>query len=186
MSRLVIIASLFALAAPAALAVPPSGQGKPESTATSAPSAAVLCKQQRRMIGMAAFRELHAPNGSPKAAMDACLTKQVRTAASAAKNAAMECKAERADSDFVADPAHGGKTFEQFYGENENGKNAFGKCVSSKSKQDVTSQQAATVKAAKQCKAMRASSRSEFDAAYGTKRNAFGKCVSSKAKEQDG
>ena len=109
MNRLVIVASLFALAAPTALAVPPSGQGKPESTAVSTPSAAELCKQQRRMIGMKAFRELYAPNGTPKAALEACLTKQVQTAASAAKNAAMECKAERADSDgFAADPAHGG------------------------------------------------------------------------------
>lgn len=181
-SRLVIIASLFALAAPAALAVPPSGQGKPESS-PAPPSAAELCKQQRRTIGMAAFRELYASSGSPKAAMDACLARQVQTTSSAAKNAALECKAERADPAFVS--GHGGKTFEQFYGANDNGRNAFGKCVSSKVKQEVTAQQTATLKAAKKCKAMRANSKSEFDAAYGTKKNAFGKCVSSNAKEQD-
>lgn len=183
MSRLVIIVSLFALAVPAAFAAPPAGKGKPESSATSAPSAGDLCKQQRRTIGMAAFRQLYAPNGKPKAAMDACLLKQVQTTSSAAKNAAMECKAERADLNFSA--THEGKTFEQFYGTvNSNGKNAFGKCVSSKVKKDVTSQQAATVSAAKQCKAMRANQKADFDAAYGTKQNAFGKCVSSKAKKQ--
>jgi hypothetical protein len=47
-------------------------------------------------------------------------------------SAAKQCKAEQAqsDSDFAA--AHGGKTFTQQYGTNKNGKNAFGKCVSSK------------------------------------------------------
>ena len=180
MSRLVIIASLFALAAPAALAVPPSGQGKPESS-PAPPSAAELCKQQRRTIGMAAFRALYAPTGSPQAAMAACLTKQVQTTSSAAKNAAMECKAEREDPTFAS--GHEGKTWEQVYG---NARNAFGKCVSSKVTEDVTAQQTATLKAAKKCKDMRANSKPEFDAAYGTKKNAFGKCVSSNAKGQDG
>src|SRR5829696_6177128 len=51
-------------------------------------------------------------------------------------NAAKECEAERAmsDEDFGAVPEHGGKTFEQFYGTNENLSNAFGKCVSTKAK----------------------------------------------------
>jgi len=49
------------------------------------------------------------------------------------KNAAkQQCKAERADPGFAA--AHQGKTFEQFYGTNKNGKNAHGKCVSNKAK----------------------------------------------------
>jgi hypothetical protein len=43
-------------------------------------------------------------------------------------NAAKECKAERSDPAFAA--AHDGKTFEEFYGTNANGRNAFGKCVS--------------------------------------------------------
>ncbi len=49
-------------------------------------------------------------------------------------NSAEECRAEQSQKpeDFKA--AHGGKTFTEFYGTNENGKNAFGKCVSSKSK----------------------------------------------------
>jgi hypothetical protein len=44
------------------------------------------------------------------------------------KNAAKQCKAERSDSSFAA--ARENKTFEQFYGTNKNGKNAYGKCVS--------------------------------------------------------
>ncbi len=55
-------------------------------------------------------------------------------------NAAKACKAEQADPDFAA--SHDGKTFDEFYGTNGNpkketpgtGKNAFGKCVSTKAK----------------------------------------------------
>jgi hypothetical protein len=44
------------------------------------------------------------------------------------KNAAKQCAAERSDPGFAA--AHGGKSFEEFYGTNHNKRNAFGKCVS--------------------------------------------------------
>jgi hypothetical protein len=54
-------------------------------------------------------------------------------------NAARTCKAEREDPNFAA--SHDGKTFDEFYGTNTPnpkgkgaGKNAFGKCVSSKAK----------------------------------------------------
>jgi hypothetical protein len=47
------------------------------------------------------------------------------------KNAAKECDAERSDPNFAT--THDGKSFEQFYGTNKNGRNAFGKCVSGKS-----------------------------------------------------
>jgi hypothetical protein len=46
------------------------------------------------------------------------------------KNAAKQCQAESTDADFAAE--HGGKTFAEFYGTNKNRRNAFGKCVSSK------------------------------------------------------
>jgi hypothetical protein len=64
---------------------------------------------------------------SQKAKEEAAERKAART------NAAKECRAERSDPNFAA--THGGKTFEQFYGKNTNGKNAYGKCVSSKAKQ---------------------------------------------------
>jgi hypothetical protein len=50
-------------------------------------------------------------------------------------SAAKQCKAEKAQSDEEFGAAHGGKTFAQQYGTNKNGKNAFGKCVSSKAKE---------------------------------------------------
>jgi hypothetical protein len=60
MKRLLTIAALVCLAAPAAFAAPPAGQ---ES------SAAKTCKAQRSAVGMNAFRLQYAPTGNPKAAM---------------------------------------------------------------------------------------------------------------------
>ena len=197
MRRFVIIAAVFSLAVPAAFAAPPPGKGKPEGAGPKAesaqsPSASDLCKRQRQTIGMAAFRQLYAQNGTPKAAMDACLLKQVQVSSTAAKNAAKACKAEQADPNFAG--SHGGKTFTQFYGTNGNGMNAFGKCVSSKVKSSVQSQQSNTVNAAKKCKAEQADPNfagshggKTFTQYYGTNgngRNAFGKCVSKLAQQQ--
>jgi hypothetical protein len=111
----------------------------------------------------------------------------------ALKNAAKECKAERADPDFAA--THDGKSFQEFYGTNKNGKNAYGKCVSQKAKahkeaaDEADKQEVQAFKnAAKQCKAEQADpgfaaahGGKSFEEFYGTnknKRNAFGKCVS--------
>ncbi|MGH3136887.1 MAG: hypothetical protein ACRDPV_10400 [Gaiellaceae bacterium] len=127
-------------------------------------------------MGMATFRELYAPTGKPKAAMDACLVKQVQTTSTQAKNAAMACKVERGTT------AESIAAFELKYGTNGNKKNAFGKCVSGTAQDAVEAQQDATMNAAKKCKSMRTSNRAAFDAAYGTKKNAFGKCVSKLAK----
>jgi DNA-directed RNA polymerase subunit M/transcription elongation factor TFIIS len=176
MKNLVILASLFALGVPAAFAAPPAGQGKQAAT----PSASQLCKQQRNTIGMAAFRALYAPTGTPKAAMNACLQAQKPIVGISAKNAAKECGVER-DADEAA--------FNAKYGKNANDKNAYGKCVSMKTKENVTAQQQATLNAAKTCKAEKAQGAQAFSDKYGTnknKRNAFGKCVSKLAKEQSG
>ncbi len=184
MKRLLIIATLFGLAVPAAFAVPPAGQGQGQSGQSAASSAADLCRQQRGTIGMSAFRALYAPTGSPKDAMDACLTRQVQVATTAAKNAAKACKAEQADSNFATATGHMSKPFAEYYGTNENDKNAFGKCVSMKTQAAVAASQSATMSAAKKCKAERSSHRAAFDAAYGTKKNAFGKCVSKLTMQQ--
>jgi hypothetical protein len=114
----------------------------------------------------------------------------------ALKSAAKDCKAERADANFAS--THGGKTFQEFYGTNKNGKNAYGKCVSAKARAqkaakdaDDAEEVAAFKNAAKECAAERADAGfpaahegKTFEEFYGTnhnKRNAFGKCVSSKS-----
>jgi hypothetical protein len=107
----------------------------------------------------------------------------------ALKNAAKQCKAERADADFPA--SHDGKSFKEVYGN-------FGKCVSTKAHeqkraedQDDAQEVQAFKNAAKECAAERsdpgfpaAHDGKSFEDFYGSnhnKRNAFGKCVSSKA-----
>ncbi len=109
------------------------------------------------------------------------------------KNAATKCKAER--------QSMGVEAFQKKYGTNHNLKNAFGKCVSFKSKDNKDNKDEKDEKdeddekgekgeqssgAAKACKAERASTGVEaFAKKYGTNhnlKNAFGKCVSGKSK----
>ena len=173
MTRLATVVALVLLAAPAAFAVPPGGAQQPSGSQN--------CKEQRRSMGMADFRSLYAPNGKPKAAMDACLAKQAQSSTAEAKNASKACKAERAKL--------GDEAFAEKYGTNKNGRNAHGKCVSETVAEETEETQEATLNAAKKCKAERSSlGVEEFGKKYGTnpnKRNAFGKCVSQKAKEDE-
>jgi hypothetical protein len=105
----------------------------------------------------------------------------------ARENAAHECKAER-----TADPA----AFQENYGDNKNGKNAFGKCVSQKAHENKAEEDAEDAQeveefknAAKACAAERREmGREAFADEHGTNengRNAFGKCVSEKVAEGD-
>jgi flagellar hook assembly protein FlgD len=116
-------------------------------------------------------------------------------AQSAADNAAKTCKAERASM--------GVEAFRKKYGTNHNLMNAFGKCVSAKSKDKANKDDEKDEKdekdddneaqdnGAKKCKAERSAMGVEaFAKKYGTNhnlKNAFGKCVSSlsKAKNKD-
>ena len=101
----------------------------------------------------------------------------------AAKNAAKDCKAER---DLNAE------AFKTQYGTNKNGKNAFGKCVSSKASEKKAAMDAADAQeiaeiknAVKECKAERDANPTTFKTTYGKNKNdknAFGKCVSSKTR----
>lgn len=107
-------------------------------------------------------------------------------APSADNKAAKSCKAER--------QSMGVEAFQKKYGTNHNLHNAFGKCVSGKSKDDTDEkadkgEQGEKVSAAaKACKTERAAGTEAFAKKYGTNhnsKNAFGKCVSSKSKTKD-
>jgi hypothetical protein len=92
------------------------------------------------------------------------------------RNAAKECKAERQASEVA---------FAQKYGTNANDKNAFGKCVSQKAKEEQAERRAARRAAQQDCRTERAQDKDAFAQKYGTnknKRNAFGKCVSQTAR----
>jgi cobalamin biosynthesis protein CobT len=53
--------------------------------------------------------------------------------------AEQSCRAQQSDPNFAA--KHGGKTFEQFYGNNKNGEDAFGECVSDQTQSSSASSQ---------------------------------------------
>ena len=123
------------------------------------------------------------------ASMSRCVIRTTAEEASeetkARKNAAHECKEERAlDRDAFAEK----------YGTNANKKNAYGKCVSSKAKaeeeeMDEADAEEATERkqAARECAGEREEiGREAFATKWGTnanKKNAFGKCVSKTARE---
>lgn len=164
-----------AVLAPAAFAQS-GGQGK---------SPAQFCKNELATLGAANFRSMYAPGGSGANAMGKCVSKHARAAAANRTNAAKACAAERdmPEADFRA--SHDGKSFGELYGRNDNDRNAYGKCVSSKTQTANAKQEAATMKAARACKAERAQDRTAFTARYGGKAaSAFGRCVSSKSKRQ--
>lgn len=123
---------------------------------------------KKALIACAAGALLVAPGATAKP------TKTDRT------NAAKECRAERGSTDATRE------AFRLKFGTNANGKNAFGKCVSSTSKEEKAERKEAAGNAAKECKAERDANPALFAETHGTNknsRNAFGKCVSAKAKE---
>jgi hypothetical protein len=72
---------------------------------------------------------------------------------------------------------------------NVTAKNAHGKCVSSKTRENKTetakAAKQAHTNAAKTCKEQRESDAAGFATQWGTKRNAYGKCVSATARQQE-
>ena len=174
MKRVFLLVAAMAVMAPAAFAA-----GGDQGT-----SPAKACKTELASIGAANFRLLYAPGGTGANAMGKCVSKHAKLAAAAGTNAAKTCATEQAmaEADFRA--AHSGKSFAEFYGQNKNDRNAFGKCVSTKANAATLAAEAATLKAAKTCKTERAADKTAFTARYGGKASAFGKCVSSKSKKR--
>jgi hypothetical protein len=168
------------LALLAALAVPVAAAAKPDDSDRRA--AHKECKQLRGKTratreGFRATYQSMSRCVRQKAAEEEAERKEART------NAAQECKAER--------KSLGPDAFAEKYGENRNGKNAYGKCVSTRARQhkdemdDEDRANAAEHRnAAKRCAAERREMGDEaFAEKYGKNhngRNAFGKCVSQK------
>ena len=147
---LIVIAAFLTLSVPAALAVPPADKGKPEKPgkSQSAPgqsaekNAAKACKAERGTTpdSIAKFKEKYAPNHPNGAnAFGKCVSGMAKKAKEqgaeeqeeARENAAKKCKAERGTTpDSIA------KFKEKYAPNHPNGANAFGKCVSGKSKKN--------------------------------------------------
>jgi len=136
-------------------------------------SAGQLCQEQKRAMGDTAFKALYGTNSNKSNAFGNCVSKQNAQSAENRQNAAKACSDER--------KTLGEQPFRDKYGKNDNKANAFGKCVSLKAQAETADEQAATIKAAKTCKAERkAMGDRAFKTKYGTnpnKSNAFGKCV---------
>jgi hypothetical protein len=175
---------IAALAVTAALALPAAAFADGTADGTSP---AQSCKDQRTAIGATAFKDLYGTNKNRSNAFGKCVSRQARAQRAATQdakdNAPAKCRAER-DADAAA--------FAAKYGSNRRGTNAFGKCVSQTAKAEATDaveqQNDATIDAAKDCKAERASDPAAFADKYGTNennRNAFGKCVSQHASDHD-
>ncbi|TML80143.1 MAG: hypothetical protein E6G07_06670 [Actinobacteria bacterium] len=117
---ILVVAAMAAMAIPAiSIADQPSQQNEK--------NAAKFCKALRDAAGKDNFRSMF---GGGKNAFGTCVSKNAKKDQQQDKtahaNAAKQCKAEQAQ-----DPA----AFKQKYGTNKNKSNAFGKCVSQKSKQ---------------------------------------------------
>jgi hypothetical protein len=196
MRKAIVFALVAAVAAPV-LAV------ADEPSATDKQNAEKQCRALRDGMGKTAFKQLYGTNKNRSNAFGKCVSKKAKDEqaerAAAKSNAAKQCKAEQEDANFAAN--HDGKSFDQFYGTGKNGKNAFGKCVSQKARQNKQKADDAdkkhdqeVVNAARSCRAEQKDPHfadshqgKTFSDFYGTnrnKRNAFGKCVSQKVHAQ--
>ena len=181
-ARFMIAALLAALVVPAiALAVEgPTGQDRE--------NAARACKALRTSMGDATFKQTYGTvQSNRRNAFGRCVSQWTRAERLNRQSAQTACEAEKADPDFAA--THGGKSFDQFYGNGPNGANALKRCISLKTRTAAAEAKSDTLSAAKQCKAERALGAPAFRAKYGKNandRNAFGKCVSALAKAQNG
>ena len=166
--RKLMLGAVMALVLPAAAL---AGQGAPTATAL----ATKACKTEKSQMGTKTFKNTYAAKSVAKATK-ACLAKQGVAAETQIRNAAQACKAERA--------AMGTEGFVQKYapaGTNHNGRNAHGKCVSSRARAASAERTENRVAAAETCNTMTAD-KAAFDERFGTGKNAFGKCVSKTAK----
>jgi hypothetical protein len=165
----------------------------------AAPAAAAKPSKADKREAQKECRTLRGTTDAEREAFDAlyrnfgaCVSQKAREAKAERKaaktNAARECREERGDTEASRE------AFRAKYGTNENGRNAFGKCVSEKAKAKQAEQDAEDAEeaeerknAAEECDEERgetAETRKAFEEKYGTngnKRNAFGKCVSQKA-----
>jgi hypothetical protein len=188
--------SVTALVAVPAAALANAGTGNPPGLTTSQQhqtqsgsststqsTAEKQCRSERTTMGTAAFSALFQTNKNKHNAFGKCVSKlanqDTADQASAHSTAEKTCRAAQS-----SDPTG----FQQKYGNNTNGRNAFGMCVSSTEKTLAgameNKQIHAQEQAAKTCHSLQMSNAATFSQTYGTGRNAFGKCVSQHAKSQ--
>jgi hypothetical protein len=150
-----------------------SANSKSEQSGRTNP--AQTCKALRTQLGKALFNQTYGKNANDQNAFGKCVSATAKAQVGNEVSASASCKAQQSDPNFAAN--HGGKTFEQYYGTNADGSNAFGMCVSSTAKAANHAQGQAIVNAARACRSEQKADPAAFKTKYGT----FGKCVASKA-----
>jgi hypothetical protein len=137
------------------------------------------CTKLRASMGQTAFDHAYPTFG-------ACVSAYAPVENQVEASAQDTCTAQQSDLTFPA--THNGKTFNQYYGTGQSGKNAFGNCVSSIAKANAQAEQSSRSNPARACAAIRAQlGKTLFNKTYGKSandQNAFGKCVSATAKSQ--
>jgi hypothetical protein len=91
------------------------------------------------------------------------------------RNAAQECREERGTT------PEDREAFRANHGTNKNKRNAFGKCVSKRSKDEESERRSARSEAVKECRELHPRGEGKPEKGQG---NAFGKCVSERAKQK--
>jgi hypothetical protein len=174
------ISGVVALAA--ALAIPVAASAD-QPTSIDKSNAAKECKSLLRAEGTSNFTHAWGAHGKGRA-YGKCVSSKAKEEAAerqaAHSNAAKDCKAEQAQTDDTFKAAHDGKTFAETYGAN-NAKSAYGKCVSTKAKQnkaEADQKDKDTISAAKFCKGQQ-----DTSTTFKTDYTSFGQCVSKKAHE---
>ena len=137
---------------------------------------AQTCRSLRTTLGAALFNKTYGTNAGDQNAFGKCVSATAKSQNHNEVSAANSCKSQQSDPTFAVN--HGGKTFEQYYGTNADGSNAFGKCVSTAAKAADRAQGKAVVNAARSCQSEQKADPAAFKTKYGT----FGACVSQKAK----
>ena len=170
-----------------AVAIPLAGASGASEHAKAA--AAKQCAGERK-ADKAAFKATYG-----KHAMRDCIKGATGDLNGEVRNASQACRAER-DADPEGFAATYGSNTPSEYGAGV-GRNAFGKCVSSKVRDDVAENVEAFDSAAETCRDQRGEDEAAFmeqwgtnaprgENSHGAKRNAFGKCVSATAKSLHG
>jgi hypothetical protein len=172
---------VVALGLAAALALPASALAKPDKADRTAAKAECKAERGKTSLTREAFRTKY--RGFRDCVRQTAAEEEAEEE-TAHRNASQECRAERSEDRDA---------FQETYGTNANKKNAFGRCVSGKARENEAemdeedAEDAAEFKnAAKECGAERDEDRDAFAEQYGTNennRNAFGKCVSGKTRE---
>jgi|SRR5947209_13209221 len=135
---------------------------------------AQTCRSIRTRLGKSLFAETYGKNANDRNAFGKCVSATAGSQVQNEVSASSSCRSQQSDPSFAAN--HGGKTFEQYYGTNADGSNAFGQCVSSTAQAASHAQSDAVVNAARACQSEQRADPAGFRSKYQN----FGQCVSEK------